>query len=51
MNFRISENGKYGYVSALRKGGQGGLDIYRVTFNDIEPNYTCLLYTSPSPRD
>lgn len=42
MNFRISENGKYGYVSALRKGGQGGLDIYRVTFNDIEPNYTAL---------
>ncbi len=42
MNFRVSENGKYGYVSALRKGGQGGLDIYRVTFNDVEPNYTAL---------
>ena len=42
MNFRVSENGKYGYISALRKGGQGGLDIYRVNFNEVEPNYTAI---------
>lgn len=39
-NFRISENGRYGYISARREDGLGDLDIYRVTFNDIEPNYS-----------
>jgi hypothetical protein len=42
MNFRVSENGKFGYLSALRKEGLGGLDIYRVTFQEVEPNYTAL---------
>jgi Tol biopolymer transport system component len=42
MNFRISENGKFGYVSALRAGGYGDLDIYRVNFNEIEPKYTVI---------
>lgn len=42
MNFRISENGKYGYVSALRKEGKGGLDIYRVSFQEVDPNYTAV---------
>ncbi len=42
MNFRVSENGKYGYISALRKEGQGGLDIYRVNFKEVEPNYTAI---------
>lgn len=37
MNFRLSANGRYGYISQVRKGGYGGLDIYRVTFNDVEP--------------
>jgi len=41
-NFRISENGRYGYISARREDGLGDLDIYRVTFNDIEPNYSVL---------
>jgi len=40
MNFSISETGRYGYISAFRKDGFGDLDIYRVTFSDIEPNYT-----------
>jgi tetratricopeptide (TPR) repeat protein len=42
MNFRISETGRYGYISALRKEGYGDLDIYRVTFNEVEPKYTVL---------
>jgi hypothetical protein len=42
MNFRISEDGKFGYVSALRKGGFGDLDIYRVNFNEIEPKYSVI---------
>lgn len=39
-NFRISSNGRFGYISALREGGLGDLDIYRVTLNEIEPQYS-----------
>lgn len=42
MNFSVSESGKYGYISAIRKEGFGDYDIYRVTFDDIEPNYTII---------
>lgn len=42
MNFSLSESGRYGYISAYRPGGLGDLDIYRVTFNDIEPDYTII---------
>ncbi len=41
-NFRVSSNGRYGYISALRDGGLGDLDIYRVTFNEIEPEYSVM---------
>lgn len=41
-NFRISENGRYGYLAAKRDDSMGDLDIYRVTFNDIEPRYTVI---------
>ncbi len=34
--FSRSDNTRYGYVSALRPGGFGDLDIYRVTYNDVE---------------
>lgn len=40
FNFRLSNNSRYGYMAALREGGLGDLDIYRVTFNDIEPQYS-----------
>lgn len=40
MNFRVSETGKYGYISAVRKGGFGGLDIYRIDFEEVEAKYT-----------
>lgn len=43
MNFRISDNGKYGYMSARRDSGFGDLDIYRVDFLDVEPEYTVLV--------
>ncbi len=42
LNFRISAKGRYGYLSALRAGGQGDLDIYRVAFNDIDHNYVVI---------
>jgi tetratricopeptide (TPR) repeat protein len=41
-NFRISENERYGYLAARRDDGMGDLDIYRVTFNDVQPNYTVI---------
>lgn len=42
MNLCMSESGRYGYISAFRDGGVGDLDIYRVTFNDVEPKYTVM---------
>jgi WD40-like Beta Propeller Repeat len=43
MNFRVSATGKYGYLSARRKEGFGDMDIYRVNFLDVEPEYTVIL--------
>lgn len=42
MNFRVSKTGRFGYISALRNGGYGDLDIYRVTFREVEPEYTVI---------
>lgn len=42
MNFRVSETGKYGYISAVRKGGYGGLDIYRIDFENVDAKYTVI---------
>lgn len=42
MNFRMSETGKYGYISAVRAGGYGDKDIYRVNFKDVESKYTII---------
>jgi hypothetical protein len=38
----LSASGRHGYVAALRKGGYGDLDIYKVTFNDVAPTYTII---------
>ncbi|HWY09709.1 MAG TPA: tetratricopeptide repeat protein [Bacteroidia bacterium] len=43
LNFRISKSGKYGYVASVRGGGYGDLDIYRVSFNDADLDYTVLI--------
>lgn len=40
MNFRVSESGRTGYISMLRVEGKGDLDIYSVTFNEVDPQYT-----------
>jgi tetratricopeptide (TPR) repeat protein len=42
MNFRASKTGRTGYISALRAHGYGDLDIYSVTFNEVDPKYTVL---------
>ncbi|TAL62203.1 MAG: hypothetical protein EPN85_03125 [Bacteroidetes bacterium] len=43
MNFRISSTGKYGYLSARKRDGLGDLDIYRINFLDVDPDYTVLV--------
>lgn len=43
MNFRISRSGRYGYLASLRGGGAGDYDIYRVTFGDVEVDYTVIV--------
>jgi len=40
MNYRESSTGRRGYISALRAGGFGDLDIYNVTFNEVDMQYT-----------
>jgi hypothetical protein len=48
MNYRESKTGRTGYISALREGGLGDLDIYSVTFNEVDPQYTVLKgYVTP----
>jgi tetratricopeptide (TPR) repeat protein len=43
MNFRISKNGKYGYIASAKNGGQGDFDIYRVTFNEVANDYSVVI--------
>lgn len=40
MNFRISRTGRYGYMSALREDGFGDYDIYRITINEVESEFS-----------
>ena len=50
-NFRISINGEFGYMAALRPEGRGDLDVYRIKFNAVEPQYSVVkgnLYTTDS---
>ncbi len=36
LTISFPSNNRYAYIAANRKEGYGGLDIYRITFNDIE---------------
>ncbi len=40
MEFTLAENDRDGYVSAVRKGGFGDLDIYKVVFNGVAERLT-----------
>ena len=40
QNYQQSPNGKYGYISAYREDGYGDFDIYRITYEDIESEFT-----------
>jgi tetratricopeptide (TPR) repeat protein len=43
FTFSAPRNGRHGYLSQLRKEGLGDLDIYQVTYNDVEPEMTVFL--------
>lgn len=45
----FTEDGKHAYISALRKEGLGDLDIYRVTFEDVEYIQTLFQIVIPVP--
>ncbi|MCF8275996.1 MAG: OmpA family protein [Flavobacteriales bacterium] len=41
FNLSLSTTGRYGYISQFRRDeGFGERDIYRITFNDVDPVYT-----------
>lgn len=42
MTFCVSSTNRDGYVSALRPDGLGDLDIYKVTFNEVDERQTVL---------
>jgi tetratricopeptide (TPR) repeat protein len=39
----FTSSGRYAYLAALRPEGYGGLDIYRVVFNDVKQSYTTVI--------
>ncbi len=42
MTISFSSTGRHAYIASSRPGGYGGLDIYKIIFNDIDPAYTIL---------
>lgn len=42
LSFMMAQNGRYGYMSAVRSEGYGDFDIYRVIFKDVEPRLTLI---------
>jgi hypothetical protein len=43
FNLALTSNARYGYISKFEKDGLGGLDVYRVIFNEIPQ--TNIIYT------
>jgi hypothetical protein len=35
----VSKSGRYAYISDFRENGMGDLDIYKVSFLDVDPPY------------
>ena len=53
-NAKLRKNGKYGWYYPKRKGGIQGIVIHTAEgapAKNVAKYFTCLLYTSPSPRD
>lgn len=41
-NISFTKNKKYAYIASIRKEGLGGLDLYRISFNDIDAPVTVI---------
>ncbi|MBC7864010.1 MAG: PD40 domain-containing protein [Bacteroidia bacterium] len=41
-NITFSADGSHAYISAIREGGMGDLDLYKIKFNEAEPHY-CII--------
>lgn len=41
-NIIFVKNGRYAYKADIRKDSRGMRDIYRITFNDVQPTYTVI---------
>ena len=50
LTISFPEDSKHAYVSAWRKDGIGDLDIYRVTFQEVEAIQTLFIITIPDPK-
>ncbi|MDP6908670.1 MAG: hypothetical protein QF371_04150, partial [Flavobacteriales bacterium] len=51
-NITLSTTGRYGYISQFRKDeGYGERDIYRITFNDIDPVWSIVRGSVTNIRD
>lgn len=52
MNYRVSRTGRYGYMSALREDGYGDYDLYRITINEVESEYSVIkgVISSSDPK-
>ncbi|NDD59061.1 MAG: hypothetical protein EBZ47_07435 [Chlamydiae bacterium] len=42
FTFSAPRNGRHGYLSQIRPEGQGDLDVYMVTYKDVEPEITAM---------
>ncbi|MEM9024742.1 MAG: hypothetical protein AAGB22_13430, partial [Bacteroidota bacterium] len=42
MNYRVAQSGRYGYITSVRPEGYGHEDIYRLTFKEVEPEFTVI---------
>lgn len=42
MTISFTSTGRHAYVSSVREGGFGNLDIYRITFSEVEASHTAL---------
>lgn len=43
FTFSAPRNGRHGYLSQIRPEGQGDLDVYMVTYNDVAPELTAVI--------
>lgn len=42
-NIALNGNGRTGYIASARPGGLGGMDIWEVTFPEVEPRYSLIM--------